>query len=113
MLSRCLVGRIGEEFRFCHEYMGDHSFAGEHRPKSIEFSLKIREVCAGPLLDIQVLCRSHFWGTALGTRVWHWRDLPVAILLRCARHGAISNGSNLCNAGLVLVVSVERGDRDT
>ena len=63
MLSRGLVGRIGEEFRFCHEHMGDHGFSSEHRSKSIEFPLKIREVCTGPRLDVQVLRRSHFPGT--------------------------------------------------
>jgi hypothetical protein len=98
MLNRGLVGWIGEEFRFCHEYMGDHGFACDHRSKSVEFSLTVREVCAGPQVDVQVLRQRYFPGTVWGTRVWHWRDLPMAILLRCTRHGAISNRSNLCNA---------------
>jgi hypothetical protein len=41
MLSGGLVDRIGEEFWFCHDQMGDHGFACEHRSKSIEFVLKI------------------------------------------------------------------------
>ena len=46
MLSGGLVDRVGEEFRFCHDQMGQHGFTCEHRSKSSEFVLKIREICA-------------------------------------------------------------------
>ena len=63
MFSGGLVGWIGEEFRFCHEHMRDHGFACEHRSKSIEFTLKIREICAGPQRDVLVFRRNYFPGT--------------------------------------------------
>jgi hypothetical protein len=54
MLSGGLVDRIGVEFRFCHDQMGHHGFACEHRSKSIQFVLKIRVIRAVPYMNIRV-----------------------------------------------------------
>ena len=43
VLSGGLVDRVGEEFGFCSDQMRHHGFAREHRSKSIEFKLEIRD----------------------------------------------------------------------
>jgi hypothetical protein len=63
MLSGGLVDRVGEEFRFCHDQMGQHGFTCEHRSKSSEFVLKIREICALSHGHAQVFRQSHYRGT--------------------------------------------------
>jgi hypothetical protein len=52
MLSGGLVDRIREELRFCHDQMGHHGFACEHRAKSNKFELKICII--GALLHVRV-----------------------------------------------------------
>jgi hypothetical protein len=58
MFSGGLVDRIGEEFRFCHDQMGHHGFACEHRSMSSEFELKICVIRALPQVDVRAFRRN-------------------------------------------------------